>query len=177
MLAATADLLGELGYARTTTNRIAEQADVHVPSVYQYFANKDALVAELWDRHVGQLMGMLEAMIAEHPDTPIEQTSRLYVSAVLQLHAARPKLLSVLYAEAPRLEGVRELRREATALLVPYFERHAHEIGVTDFECAAFVLAAAVEGVAREALLPGAPPIARLEEELCRVVNAYLRAQ
>ncbi len=175
VLHATGTLLGEVGYAKTTTNRIAERAQVHVPSVYQYFANKDALVAELWDRHVGQLMGLLEAMIAAHPDTPIAETSRLYVRAVLQLHAAQPSLLAQLYNEAPRLSGVRQLRDEAVALLVPYLYRHRAEIGVDDLEVAAFVLAAAVEGVARQAVRPGAPPIERLEDELCNLVNAYLQ--
>jgi len=177
VLTATGEVLAELGYAKTTTNRIAERAEVHVPSVYQYFTDKDALVAELWDRHVGQLMGMLEAMIAEHPDTPIPQTSRMYVRAILQLHAAQPDLLAVLYAEAPRLDGVRQVREEAPALLVPYFERHADAIGVEDLDTAAFVLAAAVEGVARQAVQPGAPPISRLEDELCDLVQAYLRVK
>ena len=175
VLAATADVLAELGYAKTTTNRIAERADVHVPSVYQYFANKDALLAELWDRHVGELMGTLASMIAAHPDTPIAETSRAYVRAVLQLHAAQPELLAVLYAESPRLQGVRQLREEAVALLVPYLQRHADSIGVQDLETAAFVLAAAVEGVARQAVRPGAPPISRLEDELYALVIAYLR--
>ncbi len=177
VLSGAAMVFAELGYAKATTNNIAERAEVHVPSVYQYFANKDALVAELWDRHVGELIGMLDTMIGEHPDTPIVETSRLYVQAVLKLHRDRPRLLAVLYAEAPRLPGVRSVREEATALLVPYFERHRDSLRVTDLPVAAFVLASAVEGVARQAVVDPAPPLAVLVDELCTLVNTYLGVQ
>jgi AcrR family transcriptional regulator len=176
MIDAAATTFGELGYARTTTNRIAEQAGVHVPSLYQYFVNKDALIAELWDRHVGEVMGMLATMIGQYRDTPVADTSRMYVRSVLELHAARPALLAVLYAEAPRIPGVRNLRAEAIALLVPYLRHHAASLRVTDVECAAFVLAAAVEGVARQAVVAPAPSLDVLTREVSTLVTAYLGA-
>jgi AcrR family transcriptional regulator len=174
VLQATAQVLAERGYAKTTTNHIAVAAGVHVPSVYRYFDNKDALVAELWDRHVGDLIGTLEAMIGAYPDAPPVQTSRLYVEAVLGLHEARPRLLAVLYAESGRLPNVRSVRDEATALLVPYLRRHRRALRPVDIECAAFVLAGAVEGVARQAVIAPAPAPARLRDELTFLVTAYL---
>ncbi|MEM6993225.1 MAG: TetR/AcrR family transcriptional regulator [Myxococcota bacterium] len=174
VLGAAAHVFADKGYARATTNTIAEQAGVVVPSVYQYFANKDALLAELWDRHVGEMMDMLEAMIAAYPDAPIDVTARMYVEAILAAHARTPQLLAVLYAESPRLAGVRNLRAEATALLVPYLQRHAASIRTADLTCVAFVLAAAVEGVAKQAVVPPAPPSEVLVEELTTLVTAYL---
>ena len=51
ILEATAQVLVEHGYAGANTNLIAERAGVSVGSLYQYFPNKDALVAALHERH------------------------------------------------------------------------------------------------------------------------------
>ena len=174
VLTGAADVFAERGYAKATTNRIAERAGVHVPSVYQYFANKDALLAELWDRHVGELMDLLAMMIADPSQAPIAETAKLYVSAMLDMHAAKPELFAVLYAQAPRLAGVRDVRAEATALLSPYLEYHRSSLRPTDLKTAAFVLAAAVEGVARQAVIPPAPSRQSLIGELTALVTHYL---
>lgn len=42
-----AEIFAQLGYARATTNKIAERAGVSVGSLYQYFPNKDSLLASL----------------------------------------------------------------------------------------------------------------------------------
>ena len=55
LLDATAQVLVERGYARTTTNAVAERAGVSVGSLYQYFPNKDALITALQQRHVRQM--------------------------------------------------------------------------------------------------------------------------
>lgn len=173
---AAADVFAEHGYARATTNRIAERAGVHVPSVYQYFANKDALVAELWDRHVDELIDMLGTMLAANADAPIKSIARAYVVAVLALHAAKPALLAVLYDQGPALPGVRNLRDEAMALLVPFFERRRDELRPRNLHAAAFVLAAAVEGVARQAVIPPSPSASVLADEVTALVTTYLGA-
>lgn len=43
------------GYARTTTNRVAECAGVSVGSLYQYFANKDEILAAVLQRFLADL--------------------------------------------------------------------------------------------------------------------------
>lgn len=47
-------VLSTSGYEAMTTNRVAEAAGISVGSLYQYFPNKDAIVAELTRRHVEQ---------------------------------------------------------------------------------------------------------------------------
>jgi AcrR family transcriptional regulator len=55
ILDATARILVERGYAATSTNAVAERAGVSVGSLYQYFPNKDALIAALHTRHIEQM--------------------------------------------------------------------------------------------------------------------------
>jgi AcrR family transcriptional regulator len=52
ILTAAAHVFAEHGYAAGTTNRIAERARVSIGSLYQYFPNKDAILAELLVRHI-----------------------------------------------------------------------------------------------------------------------------
>src|SRR5688572_32794194 len=54
ILQAAAYILVEEGWQALTTNRIAERAGVNIASLYQYFPNKEAIVAELQRRHVQQ---------------------------------------------------------------------------------------------------------------------------
>ncbi len=51
ILEAVAEVFDQQGYARTTTNKIAERAGVSLGSLYQYFPNKDALVTSLYKDH------------------------------------------------------------------------------------------------------------------------------
>src|SRR5579859_8145808 len=55
LLEATAQVIAERGLAQTTTNHIAARAGVSVGSLYQYFANKEELLAALFDKLVEDL--------------------------------------------------------------------------------------------------------------------------
>jgi len=54
ILDAAAQVFSERGYGGGTTNHIAERAGVSVGSLYQYFPNKDALLAGLMERHMAE---------------------------------------------------------------------------------------------------------------------------
>ncbi|XOT97655.1 TetR/AcrR family transcriptional regulator, partial [Alcaligenes pakistanensis] len=65
ILEATARVLSERGYAGTNTNVVAEVAGVSVGSVYQYFPNKDSLIAALHERHALQMNQAMESSLAD----------------------------------------------------------------------------------------------------------------
>ncbi|SCG02877.1 transcriptional regulator, TetR family [Streptomyces sp. MnatMP-M27] len=54
ILTAAAHVFAEYGYAAGTTNRIAERARISIGSLYQYYPNKDAILAELLIRHLAR---------------------------------------------------------------------------------------------------------------------------
>jgi AcrR family transcriptional regulator len=58
------DVFGELGYESATTNLIARRAGISPGSLYQFFANKQAIAEALAERY-------LEAMALE-PDAPFD---------------------------------------------------------------------------------------------------------
>ncbi len=65
MLDATARLLARRGYEELTTNRIAEQAGVGIGTLYDFFPNKEALVAELTGRLMAGVVENMEQAFAE----------------------------------------------------------------------------------------------------------------
>jgi AcrR family transcriptional regulator len=108
VLQAAAELFAELGYARTTTNKIAERAGVSVGSLYQYFANKDSLLASLLAKHhaevhevVGQALGQLA-----NPATSLDQGLRGLLENLVALHEANPALTKSLSAAVLRQSSV-----------------------------------------------------------------------
>src|SRR5262249_62418487 len=70
LLEATAHILVRDGYARLTTNRIAERAGVNIASLYQYFPGKEAIVAELRRRHGDEQRAELRRVRHDRPGGP-----------------------------------------------------------------------------------------------------------
>lgn len=113
VLDAAAQLFGKLGYARTTTNKVAERAGVSIGTLYQYFPNKDALLLALADRHMAEAGAGLERAFAllsqQQPD--LEQTLEVLIDAVVALHRHDPAMHRLLVDLAPRTpEAVARLR-------------------------------------------------------------------
>ena len=54
ILTAAARVLVERGYAKTTTNHVAQVAGVSIGSLYQYFRNKDELIMAVINSVMGK---------------------------------------------------------------------------------------------------------------------------
>lgn len=102
ILEAAARVLAEEGLARLNTNRLAEVAGVSVGSVYEYFADKRAVIDLLVDRHLAEGEAALAEAAAALPAVaePREVAGAL-VDAAIRLHRANPRLHRVLSGEVP----------------------------------------------------------------------------
>lgn len=100
ILRGAAQVFAEYGYAGGTTDRIAAAAALSIGSVYQYFPNKDAILLVLARDHLEQSAVAVRTHLAQ------SRTMRVWLTelttAVVQLHAANPRLHRVLFEEAPR---------------------------------------------------------------------------
>lgn len=63
ILAAAAEVVGELGYDGATTNAIAERAGTSIGSLYQFFPNKAALMHALAVQYTRELKSLLERVV------------------------------------------------------------------------------------------------------------------
>ncbi len=57
---ASIQVLLEVGYRKLTTTRVAERAGVSVGSLYQYFPNREALIAAVIARHLEKVLAVVE---------------------------------------------------------------------------------------------------------------------
>ncbi|MEI2581644.1 TetR/AcrR family transcriptional regulator [Scytonema sp. PRP1] len=99
ILTATARILTEEGYDKASTNRIAELAGVSIGSLYQYFPNKEALVASLVEHHVNEMIDLVESKLKDLFDAPVE--------------VALPELVKAAMARSARPRGDRSSRSQS----------------------------------------------------------------
>lgn len=115
LVEACARLLAERGYARLTTNHVAERAGVGIASLYEYFPDKDALVARVAERLVHRVMHRL----GEHMDAilaaPPENAIALWIDRIHRTLEEEKALVAVFVYEVPytnRLPVVRNINEE-----------------------------------------------------------------
>lgn len=102
ILDAAARVFSEHGYAAGTTNRIAAAAGVSIGSLYQYFPNKDAILAALTDAHIDAGGTLLAERLRDGLPESLADLLRLFVRAAIDNHRDDPALHRVLFEEAPR---------------------------------------------------------------------------
>jgi AcrR family transcriptional regulator len=178
ILSAAAHVLVEQGYDRATTNRIAEVAGVSIGSLYQYFPNKDAVVAALCERHVRETLSLLTQHIESMQTVPLEQALHAYVEAMIDMHRKGRELHRVIAVESMRIQGVEALTgffERARGLCRDFLALHAPSLRPIDIELAAFILVHAVDGIVDAAVLePRLLKHPALVDETCALILRYL---
>src|SRR6188768_1896869 len=76
IIAATARVLVKQGFDGLTTNAVAEAAGVSIGSLYQYFPNKEALVAALVERHVEDKNRAVISELSRVASLPLKEAVR-----------------------------------------------------------------------------------------------------
>lgn len=199
LLEATARILVTRGWAGTTTNHIAQRAGVSIGTLYEYFPSKEALVTALARRHLDEAEARLTSLVTSLQTRPrssgngthaaerrstvssaIEEVVRDIVTAMLDLHAASPKLHRVLFEEVPHPPAVRaRIRSLENAYANALSGLLAQLTTVQDPDVTARVIVELLEALShRWVLTPGAEalPRARMQLELERLVLAYVRS-
>ena len=176
LLRATADILTRDGYAKLTTNRIAERAGVNIASLYQYFPGKEAIVAELRRRHVAEQRAAMQRALVGRRGKGLEGTVRALVSVGLAAHSVAPKLHHVLTEELPaRRSGVSEPEDALFAEARQQFDQLTS--GVPDRELALWIVDTVSHVVVHRGVVERPQDLAsgQLADELATLLIRYLR--
>ncbi|MEU2034523.1 TetR/AcrR family transcriptional regulator [Nocardia amamiensis] len=130
LLEAAAQMFSREGPA-ATTNRIAERAGVSIGTLYQYFPNKHALLSVLAERHVAEAGTRLGRVFAELRTTrpPLDETLRVILDAVVDLHQDRPALHALLHRLAPQAPADLRMLRSFEDYLVDEVAFHLDRCG------------------------------------------------
>ena len=112
ILAAAAALFADQGFSATSMNQVAEACGVAKPTLYHYFEDKQALLAQICDSHVHALLTLVEAVKAQQlpPDqqlrTLIERFTRAYAGAQAQHRVLTSEIKFLAETERERLLDV-----------------------------------------------------------------------
>jgi len=124
ILDATAALLGDTPVDKITTAAIAEEAGVPIGSVYQYFPNKLAVLAELARRVMEQVDLKTATLIAEDFGVlPWDQAIDRAIDATIQGYAEQPGYLQLLLSIRPTPE-FRLITDESNERVAAMLARH-----------------------------------------------------
>jgi AcrR family transcriptional regulator len=118
------------GYAATSTNRIAERAEISKGSLYQYFPDKDAVILAVLARLADKLTAEAVSRLTAALDLPPWPMLELAVTTMLELEHAHRELLRIVVEETPRLHGFNKLQEVSDALVLvgcQYAEVHRNE--------------------------------------------------
>ena len=179
ILDATARILVERGYAATSTNAVAERAGVSVGSLYQYFPNKDALIAALHTRHVEQMVAVIGAALARAMDVGLDEALAGLIEVTVEAHRVDAGLHQVLDQQLSGLDVIAAHDQFDTVLedrIVALLTRHRAQIAVTDLRLAAYMLNHSAHALVH-AIVAGRPRGVSLKTataEIVRMMRAYL---
>ena len=181
ILDAAARVLVRDGYAAATTNRIADVAGVSIGSVYQYFPNKDALVAALHARHSRQMQVVMTAVLDGASGASLRDNISGLVRALVAAHMVEPGLQRILERECPFFDDARDPAGPgalAVARVEALLARHQDEVAVDDRALAAWIVLRTLASLVHAAVLEPTRAIALpdLETAITDLVSGYLRA-
>jgi len=85
-----AELLDEVGFAGLTTTAVAKRAEVPIGTVYQFFADKSALVHALAARNLENYMGRLERRYSEAVPRSVEEIVDVAIDEFVDMRRTLP---------------------------------------------------------------------------------------
>lgn len=177
---AGAQILEAGGLAAFTTNAVAERAGVSIGTLYQYFADKNALVRTLAEREQQHVLTEVAKALRGEIEPSREGRMRAMVRAMINAfhgrQRARRAVVQAMFAQGATLE----MLAPVAAFLGDNAARRGKDQGAfpTLGREQLFVLSRALMGAIRSAVLEEQPFFKGrpFEDELVRLVLAYLDA-
>jgi AcrR family transcriptional regulator len=177
---ATIQVLMREGLSRCTTTRVAARAGMSVGSLYQYYPNRDALLAAVLKKHLDGIADVVDRACQEYRGKPVSRMAAGLVAAFLAAKLRNPEESKTLYAVAADRGGAELAARAQTRMVTAIAQMlasapHAH---FDDPTVTAVISLNAMIGPVR-ALLEGKTPAgfeAGLERQLTLLLTAYFKA-
>lgn len=152
LLEASARVLQRRGYSAATTNRIAEAAGVSVGTLYEYFADKDAVFDALIQRQIEAIVTAIRSDAIE-PNAPLAVTLERILRLAMGAIGRGPGFLRAL-EQVPGSAFRRRLiaaRKQVVEFVRQLLEASRGELRVEDLDLAAFIVVSTAEGIASNA--------------------------
>ena len=183
LIEATELVLVEEGWDKITTNHVAERAGVSIGTLYQYFANKEALVGLLLEQYLEEQFAELATRLADTVsfDMTLEEAVPHIIHAMLEAKMVRPELSRALFTQAPsygHIELLDAWNTQAEPMVAAALAARPDEVRDLDPDMAAYLLNNAMHGIIHATVMsrPDLLESDALADEICELVLRYLRA-
>jgi AcrR family transcriptional regulator len=178
ILNAAAHVFTEYGYAAGTTNRIAERARISIGSLYQYFPNKDAILAQLLVRHIDRGTWTQADQVSLSPGSLRAMVGAMVRDAI-DNHSEDPQLLRIMIEQAPvspdLIDAVDRHGATRTAQIRDLLARHP-DVRVGHLDTAADLILFTIEMNTHKLMAdPRTTSVEPFETELVDMITRYLR--
>lgn len=129
ILTATRELLLEAGIGAVTTARVAERAGIPVGSVYQYFPNKKAILAALYEDYLSGVRAVMDEFAARLPTD--EPWPVLVARLMIQIQQAEygQDIEGILAASAHTFPELREHEQRHAEMVIESMVRLLRRLG------------------------------------------------
>lgn len=179
LLDATERVLSRVGWAATTTNKIAEAAGVSIGTLYHYFPTKEALVEAVVHRMWQDELEALRAEASVLAERPLEEAIEVLVGVLADVAGKKLELYRRWYGEASNLGQLGlglVMTDEAVAMVRVALEHHRARVVPEDLGFAADLVVKTVMAVVRTATRDYRSQLAtgQLQRELSAMIQRYL---
>ena len=177
ILEGAAQVLEAGGLAAFTTNAVAERAGVSIGTLYQYFADKNALLRALAEREMSATLAAVGKALRGESETSVEGRVRAMVRAMVNaFHGRQRARKAVVQAVMAQGMTVEMLAPISAFIAQAGAEPHRGLARLSPEQV--FVLSRALMGTIRAAVLEEQPffKSRAFEDELVRLVQSYLAA-
>lgn len=176
---AAIQVLTREGLSRCTTTRIAERAGVSVGSLYQYYPNRDALLAAILEKHLNAVADAVERACRDHQGGSVSGMASGLVTGFLAAKLRDAEESKALYAVAGERGGPKIVAKVQTRIVeaIAAMLATASDARFEDPFMTGRMVLGAMTGPVR-GLLEGHVPAsfeACLEDQLVRLLTAYFQ--
>ncbi|MBJ9425345.1 TetR/AcrR family transcriptional regulator [Acinetobacter seifertii] len=176
---ATIQVLLKEGIVKCNTTRIAERAGVSVGSIYQYYPNRDSLLAAVLQRHLDSVAEKIEELCLKYEKTSIKTLISALVDEIILAKLSNPEESKALYAISGERGGGDLSKRMNDRMLaaVSNLLESASDIEFDDSQIVAEFVLGAIMGLIRRVLENQVTDKVEqvLESHLKLMVVAYLQ--
>lgn len=177
---AAIQVLTREGLGRCTTTRIAVRAGISVGSLYQYYPNRDALLAAVLSRHLDAVADAVEETCQAHHGRSVAGMAGPLVAVFLEAKLRDPAKSKALYAFAQGRGGVKLISHHRTRMVtaIATMLASAPDARFSDSDMTAMMMLGTMMGPVQAVLEGRALPAfaERLEQELTLLLSSYLQA-
>lgn len=117
LLEAADHVLSTEGYAALTVRRLAEEADVPVGTIYQFFVDKAGVVDALARRYIGEFDEMIALLVLDAETRKWDDVVDTLVDAAIEMYRSRPGYVAIWIGRhlSPELHQVDEANNATIA--------------------------------------------------------------